>query len=301
MSGKFNPSQANRADFEYLFWLAKEGIPALELQMSRIQSELTARINPLYDEVQNACGEYRNLGERLDAGDDALNAEESARTAADTSEAAARAAADTKHDTVLAGVIDGGAKNLLEMTQTQTTITRTSGSSSMTAIYDKAAGTVTLTGTHYSADSAFAFELYTGAATDTKDIPAGTYHLSGCVAGGSTSSYRAVLTGITGAVDTGNGATFTLAAPQYAAWRILVSGNCTLDGAVFKPMICLQAAWDISDKFVPYCPPPADLYEMIKALQSGSGTQAQLTSIRPVAGLTTDAAEPEDTEVLDDA
>lgn len=166
---------------------------------------------------------------------------------------------------VLADLIDSGAKNLLEMTQTQTSITRTSGSSSMTAVYDKSAGTVTLTGQHYTGDAAFAFEFYAGAAVDTKPIPAGTYHLSGAYPGGSTSSYRAVLTGISGAVDIGNGATFTLTASQYAAWRILVSGDCTLDGAVFRPMICTQAAWAISQQFVPYVPTLADLYKLVES------------------------------------
>lgn len=165
---------------------------------------------------------------------------------------------------LLATLIDNGAKNVLRMTQTQTTITRTSGNSSMTAVYDKIAGTVTLTGTHYTADSAFAFEFYSGAAVDTTVIPAGTYHLSGCYAGGSTSTYRAVLTGITGAVDIGNGATFTLNNPQYCAWRILVSGNCTLDNAVFTPMVCLQSYYDISPAFAPYCPTLPDLYAMVQ-------------------------------------
>ena len=166
---------------------------------------------------------------------------------------------------VLADLIDSGSKNLLEMTQTQTSITRTSGSSSMTAVYDKSAGTVTLTGQHYTRDAAFAFEFYAGAAVDTKPIPAGTYHLSGSYPGGSTNTYRAVLTGVSGAVDIGNGAMFTLTASQYAAWRILVSGDCTLDGAVFRPMICTQAAWTISQQFVPYVPTLSDLYKMIKS------------------------------------
>jgi len=169
---------------------------------------------------------------------------------------------------LLAGIIDSGAKNLLEMTQTQTTITRTSGNSSMTAVYDKTTGTVTLNGTHYTNDSAFVFEFYTGAAVDTKPIPAGTYHLSGCPAGGSTSTYRAVLTGITGAVDTGNGATFTLAESQYCAWRILISGNCTLNDAVFRPMVTPQDAWEISDAFKPYCPTLSDLYAIVKSYHS---------------------------------
>lgn len=175
---------------------------------------------------------------------------------------------DEKSRDALVDIIDNGPKNVLEMTQTQTTIARTAGSSSMTAVYDKTAGTVTLNGTHYTNDSTFAFEFYTGAAVDTKKIPAGTYHMSGCHAGGSTSTWRAVLTGISGVVDIGNGAIFTLSESQYCAWRVLVSGNCTLNNAVFRPMVCPEELYKISDAFQPYRPSYQELYEMVKALQS---------------------------------
>lgn len=35
-----------------------------------------------------------------------------------------------------------------------------------------------------------------------------------------------------------------------------------------KPMICTKSAWDISHKFVPYCPSMAEMYAMIQALQT---------------------------------
>ena len=174
------------------------------------------------------------------------------------------------HDDALAELIDSGPKNMLEMTQTQTSITRTSGNSSMTAVYDKVAGTVTLTGTHYSADSALIFELYSGSGSDTRPLPAGTYHLSGCYPGGSTSTWRTALTSISGAVDIGDGAFFTLSESMYCAYRILVSGNCTLDGAVFYPMVCPKSLWGASHAFQPYRPSYQDLYNMVKVLQNGT-------------------------------
>lgn len=169
---------------------------------------------------------------------------------------------------LLATLIDNGAKNVLQMTQTQTSITRTSGNSSVTAVYDKKTGTVTLNGTHYRADNALIFELYSGNAVDTPIIPAGTYNLSGVPAGGSTSTYRASLTQISGAVDTGNGSTFTLANDHYGAYRILVSGDCTLDNIIFRPMICLKSYYDISPAFVPYCPTLPALYAMVQNYHS---------------------------------
>lgn len=161
-------------------------------------------------------------------------------------------------------LVDEGAKNLLEMTQTQTSITRTSGNSSVTAVYDKSSGTVTLTGQHYAGDSTLIFEFYSGASTDTKILPAGAYHMNGVPTGGSTSTYRAALTSISGTTDTGSGVNFTLAEPHYAAYRIFVSGDCTFNGSVFKPMICRIEDWNISEKFVPYTPALHELYEMIR-------------------------------------
>lgn len=189
-----------------------------------------------------------------------------ATTADVGAEAEARAQADSKQIAALAELVDGGAKNKLEMTQTQTSIEHYG----VTATYDSATGTVTLTGSHVSTDSGAIFEFYAGNASDQRVLPAGTYHLSGVPSGGSTSTYRAALTSISGAVDTGNGADFTLDAPMYAAYRIFVSGNVNFgtNGMIFKPMVCSKAAWEISDKFVPYCPSMTDLYAMIKALQT---------------------------------
>jgi hypothetical protein len=215
---------------------------------------------------------------------DALEVSKADQTAL-AAETTAREAADAKHDAALVNLIDGGAKNLLEMTQTAETLTRYG----VTCTYDKAAGTMTLTGSHAAADSSAIFEFYSGNAANQRVLPAGTYYLSGVPAGGSTSTYRASLTNITGGIDTGNGATFTLAEPKYAAYRILISGDCDFTGGyVFKPMICAKAAWDISDKFVPYCPTNAELYAMIR-----NGSAVSANSLRQTAQLT---ATPNDTE-----
>lgn len=178
-------------------------------------------------------------------------------------ETAARETADAAHDTLLADLIDGGAKNLLQMTHAAGSVTRYG----VTCTWDPDAGTMTLTGTHVQGTDAAIFEFYSGSAADQRELPAGKYHLSGVPSGGSTATYRASLSGITGGVDTGSGADFTLTEPLYAAYRILITGDCDFTGGmVFKPMICAKAAWDISNKFVPYCPTNAELYAMIKNL-----------------------------------
>ena len=163
---------------------------------------------------------------------------------------------------LLADLIDNGAKNLIQMTHASGSITRYG----VTCTWDPVAGTMTLSGGHVSTDNAAIFEFYSGNAVDQRVLPAGTYHLSGVPAGGSTSTYRATLTSITSAVDTGSGKTFTLTEPIYGAYRILVSGNCDFSNPLtFKPMVCLDGAYQISDKFVPYCPTLKDLYALVQS------------------------------------
>jgi hypothetical protein len=170
---------------------------------------------------------------------------------------------------IIIDMINSGAKNLLQMTQTQTTITRTSGNSSVTAVYDKTAGTVTLNGVHYTGDNTLIFEFYSGSAVDAPIIPTGVYQLSGVPSGGSSATYRASLTAISGAADTGNGAVFTLNEAHYAAYRILVSGDCTLDNIVFRPMITPKIVYDVSPDFRPYCPTLQQLYAMVQSYHGG--------------------------------
>ena len=180
-----------------------------------------------------------------------------------SAETLARESADSKHIAALANLIDNGAKNLLPMTHAAGSSTK----NGVTCTWDPGAGTMTLTGSHAAGADSCIFEFYAGSASNQKVIPAGTYHLSGVPAGGSTSTFRAALTDISGAVDTGNGADFTLSSPHYVAYRILISNACDFTGgAVFRPMICAKSAWDISDKFVPYVPSNAELYTMIQNL-----------------------------------
>lgn len=165
----------------------------------------------------------------------------------------------------LADIIDSGPKNLIEMTHA-------AGSSTIrgvTCTWDQVAGTMTISGRHVSSDSASIFEFYAGNASDQRKLPAGIYHMSGCPKGGSTSSFRAAIYSISGAVDVGDGADFIVSSPIYAAYRILVSGNVTFDSPlIFKPMVCLKTLHNVSDKFVPFRPSYQELYDMIKALQT---------------------------------
>lgn len=47
---------------------------------------------------------------------------------------------------------------------------------------------------------------------------------------------------------------------------INISANTVADNIVIKPMICTKTAWILSTKYVPYCPPVSELYDMIQNL-----------------------------------
>ena len=180
-----------------------------------------------------------------------------------------------RNTNILLTLVDNGSKNLLEMTQTETSITRYD----VTATYNKQAGTVTLSGSHVSTDPGAVFEFYSGQGQDTAVIPSGTYKLSGCPSGGSTGTYRAALHDISSAVDTGSGVTFTLSQPHYAAYRILVSGNCDFSTPiVFRPMLCTQDEYDVSSEFEPYRPTYPKTVENVQSCEDMNSAQNTIIS-----------------------
>lgn len=294
MGGKFNPARATRADFTRLF---EEYMTQAKVDV-RIQSALTAYTSaylepiqtrctdwytPTYNEVVAARGVYETLSARLAATDDAIAAE-----------GRERAAADLIHDAALVNLIDSSAKNYINTIDLDAIKSINTGGTWNGNVYTRynieytvnTDGTISLRTTGGAATNGGALAIPCRALTGE------AYHLSGVPSGasgydlrvGSGSTYR----------DTGSGLDFTTSG-TYNIYTRVDSGTNIPDTVVISPMICLESAFRISERFVPYCPTLSEMYARIKALQSGSGTQAQLTSIRPLAGLTTD------TEVLDDA
>lgn len=183
-----------------------------------------------------------------------------------SAETLARESADSKHIAALAELIDSGAKNKVHITRTTLTDTKRG----ITATFDPDAGTIELNGDHDGTGGAI-FELYSGNAADQPKLPPGTYHLSGCPAGGSTSTYRVSLATSISATDVGDGVDFTITDAAALAPRILISepsgSSISFNHEIVKIMVCTEAAWNISHKFVPYCPSLSDLYAMIDALR----------------------------------
>lgn len=66
----------------------------------------------------------------------------------------------------------------------------------------------------------------------------------------------------------GNNCFFTVPENTTDSWfRIILRGNTNMAGTSFKIMLCPRILWDISQKFVPYRPSMAEMYQMILALQ----------------------------------
>lgn len=190
-------------------------------------------------------------------------------TAASQSSLNDEIAARQSTDTALAYVIDNATKNIANWsatTKTQTDVTFT-----VNATYK----TVTTTASgNAAARRSFPLDFNIPAS-----LPAGRYILTGCPAGGKTGStikYCLYLFDLTANArveanddDTGNGFVFENWTPNSShTYRIMVDirSGTNPNGLVFKPMLCLKSAYDISNKYVPYAPSNAELYAMIQAL-----------------------------------
>lgn len=145
--------------------------------------------------------------------------------------------------------IDGGHKNTLILTDTQTQTSAT-----VTCTYN-GDGTYTINGT---ANAAGYFYL---ARTSSNPVFKAGSVITGCTGGGSN-TYKLAIAGTT--------------LYQYGDPLILtsdVSGSLIFSfasGSVFnnmllKPMVCSKAKYDISPAFVPYCPTLAELYALVKS------------------------------------
>lgn len=148
-------------------------------------------------------------------------------------------------DPALTEVVDEGAKNIFNIfTAAEVkaeTITRTIN----------ADGTVTVSNSGTN----------TGTATLTYRISlvANTqYVISGCPSGGSDNTYSLSIRTtsaqpISDAIDYGSGSgVFTVPTSGEYVVYLRVAANYAFSDKIFKPMVCIKAAFDISQKFVPY-------------------------------------------------
>lgn len=173
--------------------------------------------------------------------------------------------AAAKQDAALVDLINSGPKNVANADANSQTVNQVT----FTRVGD---GTWTTSGTA----SARAAKMLTF--TVPASLKAGRYVLAGCPPGGkvgTTIKYCLYLMDITAEVrvtpgndDTGDGFRFDWAPNsdhQYAIMIDIRSGT-NASGLTFFPMVCPEAAYDITKTPVKYVPSNAELYAMIQSL-----------------------------------
>lgn len=165
----------------------------------------------------------------------------------------------------IARLVDAGAKNLLKVTATSSTI-----AGIVCTVSD---GIITL-------ESGTAANNPSLIGVVTAKIPKGTYVLSGCPNGGSDSSYRLDMrmqgTSTVLAIDSGESAEVTLTSDTTCSFYIRLTVNYQVSTPLtFKPMLCTAEGYAISPEFVPYAPSNRELYESKITIEDvfGGGTE----------------------------
>lgn len=133
---------------------------------------------------------------------------------------------------------------------------------------DLAGITVTPIGNGRYALSGASTDIYSAVTTSRSTLPAGTYFLSGCPSGGSSSRYRLRAynetdnTGLTW--DTGSGHTFTLSHTCSVRTTIYCYSGVNVNGLIVEPMIRLNSITD--GTFEPYSMQDYSIYLPVENL-----------------------------------
>lgn len=254
-------------------------------------------LDAIMTEVEEARGEYDNLGERLDemssdtptpsTAAPAMNgtaspgtSEEYARAdhihPSDTSKqdalsAAQLAAANSGIDSAKVEQIETNKNNILFNTNQGVknlfNLTKVSGTYSTVVFTVNSDKTVTVNGTASPANSVFNLDNW----TCTK---AGKYVISGAPSGGSwapspnTYRIRVAVNAAWKGDDVGNGYALTLAVGDVVNLQINTSTSYTASNLVFRPMIALKSLYDADSTYQPYAMSNAELTAAIQAIQA---------------------------------
>ena len=211
--------------------------------------------------VEYVWATYNNTAQWIPLGVDPTYYAKAADLATET---AARQSADTKQTDALAYIIDNGPKNVANWVASTETITDVT----FTVNADRTVTTTASGAVAARRQKALNFTI-------PASLPAGTYVLSGCPAGGasgSTTRYCLYIWDSTSNSrisqnDTGSGVTFEWNPDPTHSYNITIDirSGSNPNGLVFKPMISAEEAHKISDAYKPYAPSNAELYAMIQA------------------------------------
>ena len=223
-------------------------------------------LNDNSDIIDNFAGETDTA---LASKQDALTAAQQA--AVDSGITAEKLSAD---ESALAEVVDGGAKNHFPTFETK---------SYGGVTYTYSNGTVNATGTKTGAlnyievvENRPISELGFSVGDTLKLFNTSDSLLLTVILGDGTTFDPAIIVGNeTKELTIGAGKTHI-----YVRTQILqsVTGAINLSAT---PMICTAADWAVSQKYVPYCPTMAEMYEMILALQNGTRSAPALAKAEP--------------------
>lgn len=181
----------------------------------------------------------------------------------DTSRASAASEAEDR--AALIELVDGGAKNIADMSKSTFTSTQKDG-----VTVTLSGDSITASGNSGTGTNNF-FNVYYKTLSDVL-IPSGMW--TAVLIGTGIENFRVEIYDSTKPDiikgDFGQPLTFTIAegvTGSYARITTKPSSDCT---GSFKLLICSSAAWDISQAYVPYRPPYQELYDMVKALQAAT-------------------------------
>ena len=164
---------------------------------------------------------------------------------------------------VLADVVDGKGKNILNITDTSTTTTNR-----VTISYN-GDGTYNIdsAGLTASADGYF----YLARSTQNPVFPKG-YVISGCSGGSSTSYYL----GVAGTSVQQYDSAVTLNANVSGSLIFVFKSGQVFDNLIIKPMVCSKEAWSLSQEFAPTLYNPSELFLRKASLAFTPSTIAHL-------------------------
>lgn len=166
----------------------------------------------------------------------------------------------TADEAALVELVDAGAKNKFDpasawdsKTVYGITITRNGDT------YSIASGTTQSGNNNY---------INMGYQANTNLIPAGDWVLSFDTPQQNVRLQAAWNGTVSATSSYGGNCFFTVPENTTDSWfRIVLRGSTNMAGTSFKIMLCPLILWETSQKYVPYCPTMAEMYQMILALQ----------------------------------
>ena len=163
----------------------------------------------------------------------------------------------------LTGEINGGAKNLMQLTGENVT------GYGVSCVFDPDAGTITLNGVNPDKKCTGSFNVQVADPVNMALTAGKAYHF---MCDGTSNDTYGIYIYKSGATPMTQWDCFTNTDADWnPVWstsngfRLFVRSGTVVDNVVLRPMICTAEDWALSEQFVPFCPSLPALYRMIQA------------------------------------